>query len=141
MNSRLRHPRPALPKMIVRGLFRRCPWCGGKGAFFTSWYGKDERCHSCGLSWQRNLEGFELGAQTMAVFITFGSILGWMIISVLVGVPLVPLLVVAGVLAVVQPTLWYPNTYTIWFGVDLFIRRPAEEDFAEAEAYLASRNG
>ena len=141
MNSPLRHPRPALPRMILRGLFRRCPWCGGKGAFFTSWYGKADRCHTCGLGWQRNMEGFELGAQTMAVFITFGSILVWMIISVLTGVPLVPLLVVAGVLAVVQPILWYPNTYTVWFGVDLFIRRPSDEDFAEAEAHIASRKG
>ena len=139
MNSPLRHDRPALPKMVLRGLFRRCPWCGGKGAFFTSWYGKNDRCHTCGLSWQRNMEGFELGAQTMAVFITFGSILAWMIVSVLLGVALVPLLVVAGVLAVVQPTLWYPNTYTVWFGVDLFIRKPSEEDFAEAEAYIAGR--
>ena len=49
------------------------------------------------------------------------------------GVPLVPLLVVASFLAVAWPILWYPNTYTVWFGVDLFIRRPSEEDLSEAE--------
>ena len=124
--------------MIIRGLFRRCAWCGGKGAFFKSWYGKNDRCNTCGLSWQRNLEGFELGAATMGVFITFGTIIAWMIFSVIAGVALVPLLVVAGALAVTWPVLWYPNTYTVWFGVDLFIRRPSEEDLAEAEAALAA---
>ena len=133
MNSLLRHERPALPKMILRGLFRRCAWCGGKGAFFTSWYGKGDRCRTCGLNWQRNLEGFELGAATMGVFITFGSIIVWMIISVLSGVALVPLLVVAGVIAVSFPIALYPNTYTVWFGVDLFIRKPSDEDLDEAE--------
>ena len=74
----------------------------------------------------------------MGVFITFGTIIAWMIFSVIAGVSLVPLLVVAGGLAVVWPVLWYPNTYTVWFGVDLFIRRPSEEDLAEAEAALAA---
>lgn len=136
MNSLLRHDRPALAKMILRGLFRRCAWCGGRGAFFTSWYGKGNRCKTCGLSWQRNLEGFELGAATMGVFITFGSIIVWMIVSVLTGVALVPLLVVAGLIAVIFPIVLYPNTYTVWFGVDLFIRRPSDEDLAEAEKAL-----
>ena len=125
--------------MILRGLFRRCAWCGGKGAFFNSWYGKNDRCNTCGLNWNRNLEGFELGAATMGVFITFGSILAWMIISVLSGVALVPLLIVAGIIAVTFPIVLYPNTYTVWFGVDLFIRKPSEEDLAEAEAHTATR--
>ena len=140
MNSPLRHDRPPFLRMILRGLFRRCAWCGGKGAFFTSWYGKAERCRTCGLSWQRNYEGFELGAATMGVFITFGSIIAWMIIAVVFGVPLVPLLVVAAFLAVVWPILWYPNTYTVWFGVDLLIRKPSEEDLADAEAHAPSRD-
>ncbi|MGA1362581.1 MAG: hypothetical protein ACO36A_06645 [Ilumatobacteraceae bacterium] len=139
MNSPLRHERPPFLRMIVRGLFRRCAWCGGKGAFFTSWYGKADRCRTCGLGWQRNYEGFELGAATMGVFITFGSIIAWMIVAVVLSVPLVPLLVVAAFLAVAWPILWYPNTYTVWFGVDLFIRKPSEEDLAEAEAHSSFR--
>ena len=125
--------------MLLRGLFRRCAWCGGRSAFFRSWYGKNDRCNTCGLSWNRGYEGFELGAATMGVFITFGSILGWMIISVLAGVGLVPLLVVAGVIAVTFPVLWYPNTYTVWFGVDLLIRPPSEDDLSEAESHTAQK--
>ena len=122
--------------MILRGLFRRCAWCGGRGSFFTSWYKKSGRCQTCGLSWERNYEGFELGAATMGVFMTFGSIIIWMILSVTLGIGLVPLLIVAGVLAVGVPVIGYPLTYTIWFGVDLTIRKPDVEDFAAAQAWL-----
>ena len=133
------HKRPALPKMVLRGLFRRCAWCGGRGSFFTSWYGKADQCQTCGINWERGYEGYELGAATMGVFMTFGSIILWMVVSVLVGVSLVPLLVVAGCLAVSVPILGYPLTYTIWQGVDLFIRAPSADDIAKAEAWLAAQ--
>jgi len=129
-NSLPNQKKPALPRMVLRGVGRRCAWCGGKGAFFTSWYKKGDRCTTCNLGWERGYEGFELGAATMGVFMTFGSIIVWMIISVLAGVALVPLLVVAGVVAVVVPILGYPLTYTIWSAVDLTFRPPTAEDFA-----------
>jgi uncharacterized protein (DUF983 family) len=86
--------------MLLRGLFRRCAWCGGKGSFFTSWYKKADHCQTCGINWERGYEGYELGAATMGVFITFGTIIMWLVLSVIIGVELVPLLLVAGVLAV-----------------------------------------
>lgn len=128
-NSLPSQKKPALPLMVLRGVFRRCAWCGGKGAFFTSWYKKGDRCKTCNLGWERGYEGFELGAATMGVFMTFGSIIVWMIISVLASVELVPLLVVAGVLAVTVPVVGYPLTYTIWSAVDLTFRPPSEGDF------------
>ncbi len=133
--------RKPLPIMVLRGLVRRCAWCGGKGAFFTSWYGRQDRCRSCGLSWERGYEGFELGAATMGVFLTFGSIIFWMIFSVVAGVPLVPLLVVAGFLAIVVPITTYPLTYTVWFGVDLFIRHPSDEELAAAREWRSTQGG
>ena len=54
--------RPPLPKMLVRGLFRRCAWCGGRGAFFTGWTKKQSHCATCGLKWRRGDVGYELGA-------------------------------------------------------------------------------
>ena len=114
----------------------RSAWCGGRGSFFTSWFKKSNRCQTCGLSWERNLEGFELGAATMGVFLTFGSIIIWMIFAVVVGLDLIPLLVIAGILAVGVPVVGYPLTYTIWFGVDLTIRKPEAQDFAEAQGWL-----
>lgn len=139
MSSLHDHPRPSLIKMLLRGLFRRCAWCGGKGSFFTSWYKKADRCQTCGINWERGYEGYELGAATMGVFITFGSIIFWLVLSVIIGVELVPLLLVAGVLAVCLPILAYPVTYTVWQGVDLFIRAPSAEDISKAEAWLAEK--
>ena len=136
-NSLPNSTKPAFPRMILRGLLRRCAWCGGKGSFFSSWYRKESCCQTCGLNWERGYEGFELGAATMGVFITFGSIIFWMIASVIFGVPLVPLLLVAGSLAVFVPIITYPLTYSVWFGIDLTIRPPSEEDFAQAEACRA----
>lgn len=125
--------------MLVRGMFRRCAWCGGKGSFFTSWYRKADQCQTCGISWGRGYEGFELGAATMGVFMTFGSIISWMIISLIFGVDLVPLLVVAAVIATGVPVLGYPVTYTIWQGVDILIRPPSKEDIEEAQKWLSEQ--
>jgi uncharacterized protein (DUF983 family) len=129
------HPRPGLIKMMFRGLFKRCAWCGGKRAFFVGFYKKGERCNTCGLDWQRNLEGFELGAAAMGVFLTFGPIILWMLISLIFGVPLVPLLVIAACLAVFVPILTYPLTYTVWFGVYLLMNEPQPEELDAAEQW------
>jgi hypothetical protein len=75
----------------------------------------------------------------MGVFITFGTIIFWLVLSVIIGIELVPLLVVAGVLAVFVPIVTYPLTYTVWQGVDLFIRAPSEEDLATAEEWLLTK--
>ena len=76
----------------------------------------------------------------MGVFMTFGSIIVWMVISVTVGIDLVPLLVVAGILAVFVPIITYPLTYCVWQGVDLFIRPPSDEDISVAEEWLKSKS-
>jgi uncharacterized protein (DUF983 family) len=128
----LTQSRPGLVKMLFRGLLKRCAWCGGKRAFFTGFYKKGERCITCGLSWQRNLEGFELGAAAMGVFLTFGPIILWMIFSVIFGVALVPLLVVAAGLAIFVPILAYPLTYTVWFAVYLYMNEPEPAEREEA---------
>ena len=75
----------------------------------------------------------------MGVFMTFGSIISWMIISVVVGIALVPLLLIAGALAVFVPTLGYPLTYTVWFAIDITFRSPTAEDFAQAQTWLDNR--
>ncbi len=88
------------------------------------------------MSWKRNLQGFELGAATMGVFITFGSILAWMVIGGVAGFSVVVLLSVAAVLAVALPILSYPITYTVWFGVDLAMHAPDATDLEQAKVRL-----
>ena len=134
-HSVLMHSRPGLVKMVLRGLFKRCAWCGGKRAFFVGFFKKSPRCNTCGMNWERNLEGFELGAAAMGVFLTFGPIIAWMIISLALGIDLVPLLIVAAAMAIFVPVLTYPLTYTVWFGVHLFMNNPTEEELADARQW------
>lgn len=88
------------------------------------------------MSWKRNLQGFELGAATMGVFITFGAILAWMVIGGLAGFSVVLLLSGAAMLAITLPIFGYPITYTVWFGVDLAMHAPEAADLEQANAHL-----
>ena len=133
-------PRPGLVHMLLRGLFRRCAWCGGKGAFFNGWFKRDERCHTCGLLWQRRLEGFELGAMTINVIISYGSLIVGMGIGVAVTYPdvaVAPLLIVVGSLAIILPIFMYPMSYAMWLGVDIFMRDLEPEELADAAAAVS----
>lgn len=126
--------------MLFRGLFRRCAWCGGKGAFFRGWFKRDARCHSCGLQWERKLEGFELGAMTVNVIVSYGSILIGIGIGVLVSYPdvaVTPLLIIGGVLAVSLPIIMYPISYAMWLGVDIYMRELEPSELADAAAAVA----
>ncbi len=140
MNTPVVPPRPGLVRMLVRGLFRRCAWCGGKGAFFNGWFKRDERCHTCGLLWQRRLEGFELGAMTINVIISYGSLIVGMGIGVALTYPdvaVAPLLTVVGSLAVILPIFMYPMSYAMWLGVDIFMRELEPEELADAAAAVS----
>jgi len=133
-------PRPGLVRMLLRGVFRRCAWCGGKGAFFNGWFKRDERCHTCGLLWQRRLEGFELGAMTINVIISYGSLIVGMGIGVAVTYPdvaVAPLLIVVGSLAIILPIFMYPMSYAMWLGVDIFMRELEPEELADAAAAVS----
>jgi len=79
-----------LPTMLVRGLLRRCAHCGGRGAFFTGWFARAERCKTCGFKWERDLVGFQLGAAAMNIIMTGGAVLATMGIGVIVTYPEVP---------------------------------------------------
>ncbi|MEI6744097.1 MAG: hypothetical protein WCL35_10050 [bacterium] len=142
MNTTAVRVRPGLIHMLLRGLFRRCAWCGGKGAFFISWFKRDDRCHTCGLLWQRRLEGFELGAMTMNVMVSYGVLLAGMGVGVFLTYPdvaVVPLLAVVGSLAIVLPIFMYPISYGMWLGVDIFMRDLEPEELADAAAAVAAK--
>jgi uncharacterized protein (DUF983 family) len=119
--------------MLWRGIRRRCAWCGGRRAFFTGWFAKQETCRTCGIGWRRGYEGFELGAATINAIIT----LGVLIVGVAAGaiatspdIAVLPLVLGLGALAVVVPVIAYPFTYTIWQAVDLAMHPPEPGDGA-----------
>lgn len=125
--------RPTFGRMLWRGLRRRCAWCGGRRAFFTGWFAKQDRCHTCGIGWHRGYEGFELGAAAINAVITFGFLVAGVAIGVIATLPdvaVLPIVVILGIGAVVIPTIIYPITYTVWQAVDLTMRPPEPGDGA-----------
>jgi uncharacterized protein (DUF983 family) len=118
--------------MLLRGAFRRCPWCGGRGAFFVGWFKKAECCQTCGLEWRRGDVGYELGAAAMTAIICFGPlmvVLGGMVAVTWPDVEVVPMSIVLVLLAVALPLLLYGSAYVMWQAIDIVMRQPTPLDF------------
>ena len=127
---------PKLGVMMWRGLFRRCPRCGNRRAFFTKWFVRGERCVGCGLRWERNYEGFMLGAMAVSFITTGGLLLLTMGIGVIVTYPdvaLVPVLASTIGVTLLVGVGGYPSSYTLWQAIDLYLR-PISVDDGEEQA-------
>lgn len=126
--------------MLLRGLFRRCAHCGGRGAFFVGWYKTQDRCKTCGLKWQRNVEGYQLGAAAMNIILTGGSLLFVMAIGVVLtypDIPTWPLIAVVGSVALLVGIGGYPMSYTIWLAIDLTMNHLSDAELADAAQHAA----
>ena len=124
--------------MLVRGLFRRCARCGGKGAFYTGWIKKSDRCKTCGFKWERDLVGFQLGAAAMNIIMTGGSLLLVMAVGVVATYPEVPtwpLIAIVGSVALIVGIGGFPTSYTVWLAIDLRLRPLDEAEVADAAAH------
>ena len=93
-----------------------------------------DACPGCGLRFERENDFF-LGAYVINLAVTEGLLLMGLFVFILVAVggdtdvPLVPVLLVAGLLAVGGPLLFFPFSRTIWAAIDLAMRPvPIEED-------------
>ncbi len=135
--------RPALPKMLARGIVRRCAWCGGRGAFFTGWATKEPHCRSCGLNWRRGDVGYELGAAAIAAIICIGPIvlmLGVILALTWPEFDAVALFIALGAAGLILPILLYPSSYTTWQAIDIVMRPVEATDFAH-DATIGSVDG
>jgi len=124
--------------MLGRALLRRCPRCGGK-AWFRGWFGKVDRCRTCGYRYERQ-PGFLLGALTINTIVTFGLLAMVLLVGSILSYPdiaVVPMLIAAGAVAVVVPIVFYPFSYTIWAAVDLTMRPLDPAERADAAAHVA----
>ena len=124
--------------MIGRGALRRCPLCGGRGAWFRQWGRKDDRCHTCGFAWNRNTDGFMTGSMTINMIITFGLIFGVLVVMTIVTypeLPVAPLVAALLGIAVVVPLVIHPISYTLWLAIDLAMRPPTAAELADADAH------
>lgn len=103
---------------LLRGLVMRCPSCGAR-ALFRSYYELHERCHGCGLRFERE-EGYWLGAMVVALGVTEGLFAIWFVVGLVVMWPTVAwgVLLAGGVaLNLVVPVLGYPWAKTAWMGL------------------------
>ena len=79
------------------------------------------------MSWQRGYEGFELGAMAINIIVVFGTLIVGLTVAVAVtlpDIPVLPLIVVLGAIAIVLPIVIYPASYTLWQAVDVAMHPP-----------------
>lgn len=122
-------PKPlTIPRLLWRGVRRRCPLCGGGGCFAT-FFTKRPRCPRCAFPLIRE-EGHWIGALGMNTIVTFGLLALTLAVSIALtwqarrGIWIFgPALLVAGAV----PLLFFGSSQTLWSAIDLLMR-PLEPD-------------
>lgn len=113
--------------MILRGLARRCPFCGHRH-LFEGWFKLKDRCPGCGHRFNQE-EGFYIGAYALNFAITEGLLLLCLIPYILISaadpgrqVSAWPFALTALAAAVIGPVLFYPFSRTLWVALDMTLR-------------------
>ena len=130
---------PSFARMLRRGVTLRCPWCGARRTFIRKWFGKYDRCRTCGIRWRRE-EGFELGAVTINTVLTFIVLTAAMTIGFIrtsPEIPVLPMVLSLVGVAILMPIVIYPFTFTIWLALDLAVHRPDAAELAGAAAAVS----
>jgi uncharacterized protein (DUF983 family) len=126
--------------MLRRAITLRCPRCGNRKSFIRGWFGRHERCQTCGIRWCRE-EGFELGALALNTILTFSTLAIAMSIGFIATSPDIPVLPfvlgLAGV-AVLMPIFLYPFTYLLWLVIDLRVHEPDAKELADALRHVGT---
>jgi hypothetical protein len=116
-------PLPGPTKLLLRGLVRRCPRCGG-GKLFTGWLKMRPRCPRCGMCFERE-EGFFLGAYVVNFGVMILALALFIAIGVAVTLPDPPpgKLALGGMaVGVFVPIFFYPMSRTVWSAIDLMMK-------------------
>jgi uncharacterized protein (DUF983 family) len=127
---------PSFGRMLRRAVMLRCPWCGSRRTFVRRWFGKYDRCRTCGIRWRRE-EGFELGAVTINTVLTFVVLTAAMTVGFIMtspDIPVLPMVLSLVGVAILMPIVIYPFTFTIWLALDLAVHRPDVAELADATA-------
>lgn len=115
-------------RLLLRGLARRCPVCGG-GHLFRRWFTIVENCPRCGFRLER-IEGHWIGALGMNTVVSFGAVLlGIVAVFALTYADdsAAPGVAAVVAIAVIVPLAFYPVSKTLWCAIDLAMR-PLEPD-------------
>jgi uncharacterized protein (DUF983 family) len=119
-----------VPRLLRRGLLRRCPLCGGADVF-TTWFEVRDRCPRCNFPIRRE-EGHWIGAVGINTVATLGALM----LTLLVGFALTwserraaPIFVAAFLVAGLVPLIFFGSSQTLWSAIDLAMRplEPADD--------------
>ena len=117
-------PKPlTVPRLLWRGLARRCPLCGA-GGMFETFFRVRERCPRCNFPIHRE-EGHWLGAIGINTIVTFGLLFVTMLVAFLLTVDerrAAPVLIPSVLVAVLTPVLFFGSSHTLWSAIDLALK-------------------
>lgn len=119
-----------VPRLLARGVTKRCPVCGG-GDLFSGWFTMRDRCPRCHFPLER-VEGHWMGSLGMNTIVSFGALFVTVVVGFVVtypDTPLVPLMAVVAAVGVLVPLLFFPFSKTLWSAIDLAMRplEPADD--------------
>jgi len=117
-------PKPlTVPRLLRRGLLRRCPLCGAGGVFET-WFEVRDRCPRCNFPIRRE-EGHWIGAVGINTIVTFGALLLTLLISFALTWNerrAAPVFIAAFLVAGITPFAFFGSSQTLWSAIDLAMR-------------------
>jgi uncharacterized protein (DUF983 family) len=122
-------PPLTVPRLLLRGLGRRCPLCGG-GHLFRHWVTIVDRCPRCGFRLER-IEGHWIGALGINTIVSFAAVLLAVVVGFVATYQDDSAWVAVGLIvatAVVVPLAFYPVSKTLWSAIDLAMRPLEPED-------------
>lgn len=130
-------PAAGLPKLLGRGLRRRCPRCGG-GDLFPKFLTMVDDCPGCGLHFERDA-GYWIGAMIIATAFALAAFLAVFAAGIALMWPEVRwnLIIVATIAATgIVPVFGYPTSRTVWVALDLSVRPLEADEISQAAARL-----
>jgi uncharacterized protein (DUF983 family) len=117
-------PRPlTVPRLLRRGILRRCPLCGADGVFET-WFEVRERCPRCNFPIRRE-DGHWIGALGINTIVTLGALMLTLFVSFALTWDdrrAAPIFVAAFLVAGITPFVFYGSSQTLWSAIDLAMR-------------------
>ncbi len=110
-------------RLLLSGLFLRCPYCG-KGKLFRRFYSMYDRCPVCGWRYERE-EGYWTGAIALNLVVTelliaivTVPVVIWLAVS---GLPIWPLVAIGLPMCFILPLLFFRHAKSFWMSLDFMI--------------------
>ena len=105
-------------------LLLRCPNCGSRG-IFRSWFRLKDRCPRCGLQFEREEQGYQVGSYMFNIIVAELVFAAIFVTTLLMTWPDPPwnLLTYGGAaLMVLMPVIFFPFSKTLFLAFDLIFR-------------------